>query len=49
MIFYRCNPMPSKKPSTGRIFLVIASVIMVSIIAEWITIFIYGHVPAGYP
>jgi hypothetical protein len=41
--------MPSKKPSNGRTYIVIAAVIAVFIVAEWITVFFYGHVPAGYP
>ena len=41
--------MPSKKPSGGRTYILIAAVIAVFIVAEWITVFFYGHVPAGYP
>lgn len=41
--------MPSKKTSNGRTYILIATVIAVFIVAEWITVFFYGHVPAGYP
>jgi flagellar basal body-associated protein FliL len=41
--------MPSKKPSSGRIHILIGAVIAVFIVAKWISVFFNGHVPAGYP
>jgi hypothetical protein len=41
--------MPLKKPSGERIYILITAVIAVFIITEWITVFFFGHVPAGYP
>ena len=41
--------MPSKKASGERIYILIAAVIAVFIITEWITVFFFGRVPAGYP
>jgi hypothetical protein len=32
-----------------RVYVVVAAVIAVVIIVEWITVFFVGHVPAGYP
>jgi len=41
--------LPSKKPSSGKLYVLIAAVVAVFIITEWITVFFYGHVPPGYP
>jgi hypothetical protein len=41
--------MSSKKQRSARFYVLIATVIFVFIVVEWITVFFFGHVPAGYP
>jgi hypothetical protein len=41
--------MPSKASGSSRRYILIAAAIGVFIILEWISVFIFGHVPAGYP
>ncbi len=36
-------------PKGANLYVLIAAVIGVVIVAEWITVFFFGHVPAGYP
>jgi len=41
--------MPSKKPSGAKLYILITAAIAVFIVAEWISVFFFGRVPAGYP
>jgi hypothetical protein len=41
--------MSSKKPRGARTYVLIAALIGAAIVVEWITVFFFGHVPAGYP
>jgi len=41
--------MPAKSGENYRVYAVIAAVIGIFIMCEWISIFIFGHVPPGYP
>ncbi len=41
--------MHSKKHTEANLYVLIAAVIGVVIVVEWITVFFFGHVPAGYP
>jgi hypothetical protein len=41
--------MSLKTPKGARTYVLIAALIGVAIIVEWITVFFFGHVPAGYP
>jgi flagellar basal body-associated protein FliL len=40
--------MPSKKHS-AKLYVLITAAIAVFIVAEWISVFFFGRVPAGYP
>lgn len=41
--------MSSKIRKDATVYVLIAAAIGVVIIVEWITVFFFGHVPAGYP
>jgi hypothetical protein len=42
--------MPSVKERTARTYAIIAAIIGIVIILEWVSVFIWGQgVPAGYP
>jgi hypothetical protein len=41
--------MPAKSVENYRPYVLIAAIIGIFIMAEWISIFIFGHVPPGYP
>jgi hypothetical protein len=42
--------MSSEKQRSARIYVIIAAIIGAVIIAEWISVFIFGQgVPVGYP
>jgi hypothetical protein len=41
--------MKTKPSGNMRLFLVIGGLIGLAILAEWVTIFFFGHVPPGYP
>jgi hypothetical protein len=41
--------MPSRTGGRSRIYVLIAAVIGVFIVVEWISVFFFGHIPAGYP
>ncbi len=41
--------MPSKTGGSSRLYVLIAAAIGVFILLEWVSVFIFGHVPPGYP
>jgi len=41
--------MPSKSGGGNKVYILIAAVIAGFILIEWISVFIFGRVPAGYP
>jgi hypothetical protein len=41
--------MSSNTKSNARIYVVVAVVVAVFIIAEWASVFFFGRGPAGYP
>ena len=41
--------MPSKTNGSSRLYVLIAAAIGVFILLEWVSVFIFGHAPPGYP
>ena len=41
--------MSSKTAGSSRRYILIAAAIGVFIVLEWVTVFFFGHIPAGYP
>jgi hypothetical protein len=41
--------MSSKKERGAKFYVLVAAVIGLFIIAEWISVFFFGHIPPGYP
>ena len=41
--------MSAKKSGSSRIYVLVAAVIGAFIVLEWVSVFFFGHIPAGYP
>lgn len=41
--------MSAKTRKGARTYVLIAAIIGAFIVVEWVTVFFFGHVPAGYP
>ncbi len=41
--------MSSKGKESARIYVAVAAIIAIFIIAEWASVFFFGRFPAGYP
>ncbi|HKM75674.1 MAG TPA: hypothetical protein VJZ32_04585 [Candidatus Bathyarchaeia archaeon] len=41
--------MSSKGKGSARIYVAVAAIIAIFIIAEWASVFFFGRYPAGYP
>jgi hypothetical protein len=41
--------MSSKTSGSARLYILVAAAIGVFIVIEWISVFFFGHIPAGYP